>query len=54
MVVVIKKGMKRKEIEKLLSKLPKRKGLDAKKYSGILKSRIDPLEYQRQMRNEWR
>ena len=55
MVTVIKKGTPIEKMKKLMneafSKSPKK---DIRKYAGILKSDIDPLEFQKQMRNEWR
>lgn len=59
MVTVIKKGTPKEEIKKrineIVSKASKR---DIMKYAGKLKMAagdcpIDPLEYQRQMRDEW-
>lgn len=54
MVTIIKKGTPKEEIKKrvneVISKSPKR---DIMKYAGKLKTDIDPLEYQRQMRDEW-
>ncbi len=54
MITVIKKGISIKEMKKLLneafSKVPEK---NIRKYAGILKTDIDPLEYQKQMRNEW-
>ena len=54
MVTVIKKGTPKDEIKKqideVVSKAPKK---DIRKYAGKLKMDIDPLEYQKQMRNEW-
>jgi hypothetical protein len=44
------------EIEKLLavSQLSEAKKIvDLSKYAGIMKLSIDPLEYQRQIRDEW-
>lgn len=41
----------RKKLDKAISK--KTKGVDTSKYSGILKSDLDPLEYQKKMRDEW-
>ena len=55
MVTVIKKGTPIEKMKKLMneafSRTPKK---DIRKYAGILKSDIDPLEFQKQMRNEWR
>lgn len=54
MVTIIKKGTPKEEIKKrvdeAISKSPKK---DIMKYAGKLKTDIDPLEYQRQMRDEW-
>lgn len=55
MITVIKKGTPKREITERVNevflKAPKR---DILKYAGTLKSDIDPLEYQRHIRNEWR
>lgn len=54
MVTIIKKGTPKEEIKKrvdeAISKTPKK---DIMKYAGKLKTDIDPLEYQRRMRDEW-
>ncbi|WP_235940978.1 hypothetical protein [Cyclobacterium roseum] len=54
MVTIIKKGTPKEEIKRrvdeVISKSPKR---DITKYAGKLKTGIDPLAYQRQMRDEW-
>ena len=54
MVTVIKKGTPRDEIKKkvneAISKTPKS---DIMKYASKLQTDIDPLEYQKQMRDEW-
>lgn len=54
MVTIIKKGTPKGEIKKrvneVVSKSPKG---DIMKYAGKLQTDIDPLDYQRQMRNEW-
>jgi hypothetical protein len=55
MVTIIKKGTPRDEIKKRIrnafSKSQKR---DISKYAGKLTLKVDPLEYQKQMRNEWK
>ena len=38
-------------MDEAVSKTPKN---DIKKYAGTLKTDIDPLEYQKKMRDEWR
>lgn len=54
MVTIIKKGTPRKEIKKKINNaVYKSRSRDVKKYAGKLKLDIDPIEYQRQMRNEW-
>lgn len=55
MVVVLKKGASREEIEKLRIKpaLKKPAGVDTKKYCGVLKLKEDPLIIQKKMRDEW-
>lgn len=54
MITVIKKGTPKKEIKKrineAISKTPKR---DIPKYAGKLKMDIDPVAYQRQLRDKW-
>lgn len=55
MVLVLKKGASKKEIDvlrKKLGKIPK-KGVDTKKYCGVIKLKEDPLVIQQKMRNEW-
>lgn len=53
MVTVIKKGMPIVKMKKLLkeafSRSPKK---NIRQYAGVLKTDIDPLEYQKMMRNE--
>ncbi len=54
MVTIIKKGTPTKEIKKGINDaVSKSRSRNIKKYAGKLKIDIDPLEYQRQMRNEW-
>jgi len=56
MVLVLKKGASKKEIDSLLKKLvaPNNlSGLDAKKYCGTIKLKEDALAIQKQMRDEW-
>jgi len=54
MVTVIKKGTPKEEIKRqideVVTKAPKR---DIMKYAGKLKMDVNPLEYQKQMRDEW-
>lgn len=55
MVVIIKKSTSKKRLKALLKKAKpaKRKGLDAKKFSGKLKLKEDPLAVQKRLRAEW-
>jgi hypothetical protein len=50
MVLVIKKGASVKEIKKLMGAKKSKKGLNAKKYLGIIKLKEDALEIQKRMR----
>lgn len=55
MVLVLKKDASKKEIDairKKINRLPN-KGVDTKKYCGVIKLKEDPLEIQKKMRNEW-
>lgn len=52
--IVLKKNESiSKQKEKLKRAGKKNKGLDAKKYSGILSVKEDPIEYQKRVRKEW-
>ncbi len=54
MATIIKKGTPIKEIRKRVNKVvAKNRKKDIRKYAGILKADIDPLAYQKQLRNEW-
>ena len=56
MVSVLKSGATRDNMNELLKKLEKRKrlkGVDAKKYCGVLKLKEDALELQKSLRDEW-
>jgi len=56
MVTTIKSGASKEEIDNLLeshSKMKKKKGIDVKKYCGILDLKEDPLELQKKWRDEW-
>jgi hypothetical protein len=54
MVLVLKKGANKKEMESISKKLPKKAGVDTKKYSGLIKLKEDPLDIQKKMRDEWK
>ncbi len=56
MVLMLKKGATKKEIEALEKKLYKEKassGFNADKYNGVLKLKEEPLSIQKKIRNEW-
>jgi hypothetical protein len=55
MVVVIKKGTSKSDAQRLLNKAfsKERKG-KLLKYAGLLKAEIDPFEFQKMMRDEWK
>ena len=57
MVMILKKGSDKKSIELLRSKLvdlkPKRRGIDAYKYCGVITLQGSPVDIQKNMRSEW-
>ncbi len=56
MVLVLKKGASKEEMEAIEKKLYSKKhvkGFNAKKYNGILKLKEDPLAIQKRLRDEW-
>ena len=55
MVIVIEKGASKKAVKELVrrSVRVRGKGFDAKKYSGKLKVKFDPVEMQRSLRDDW-
>jgi len=55
MVTTLKYGSKKDSINKMLDRLSikSRRGVDTKKYSGIIKLKKDPLQIQKELRNEW-
>ena len=55
MAVTIKKGMDKKEMEKKIQEITsKKKVIDLIELAGRLKSEVDPLEFQKSVRNEWK
>ena len=54
MVLVLKKGATKKEMENITKKLQKSLGVNTKKYCGTIKLKEDPLSIQKQMRDEWK
>jgi len=56
MVLVLKKGATKKDIEEIEKNLYKKKsdgGFNAKKYNGILNLEEDSLTIQKNLRDEW-
>ena len=55
MVTTLKYGSHKDSLSKLLDRINKRsrKGVDVRKYAGILKMDSDPLSIQKELRNEW-
>ncbi len=55
MVTTLKYGSKKDSINKMLDRLSirSRRGVDTKKYSGIIKLKKNPLLIQKELRNEW-
>ncbi|UJP63342.1 hypothetical protein [Mongoliitalea daihaiensis] len=54
MVTIIKKGMSKKKAKMLVDEaVNKSQKKDIKRYAGILNTKIDPLEYQKKIRDEW-
>ena len=53
MVTVIKKGTDKEIINRLLKEALKTKGVDTRKYCGVIKLKEDPLVIQKRMRDEW-
>jgi hypothetical protein len=54
MVIVIEQGTTRAKLERLLKKLKRKKGVNTKKYSGVIKLKENPVQIQKQLRDEWR
>lgn len=53
MVLVLKKGASKQQMQSLAKKIKKANGVDTRKYCGVIKLKHDSLEIQKQMRNEW-
>ncbi len=54
MVLVLKNGASKKEMENLSLKMPQKSGVNTKKYCGAIKLKEEPIAIQKQMRDEWR
>jgi hypothetical protein len=53
MILILKKGASKEEMDKIHAKLRSVKGVNTKKYCGVIKLKSDPLSIQKQMRGEW-
>ncbi len=53
MILILKKGASKEEMEKIHAKLHYVNGVNTKKYCGTIKLKTDPLAIQKQMRDEW-
>jgi hypothetical protein len=53
-MTILKDKEKKKEVNAILKKIQPEKGLDAKKYCGKLSLDMDPLNYQKKSRDEWK
>jgi hypothetical protein len=54
MVTIIKKGTSIEKMKKLLNQAFSKKPVQKKrKYAGLLKTDVDPIAYQKKMRDEW-
>jgi hypothetical protein len=54
MVLVLKKGATKLEIQKIEKKLSSGKRVDISKYFGKITLKEDPLSIQKDLRNEWK
>ena len=53
MVFIIQKGTTRKKLDAFLKNIKEKKGVNAKKYCGVIKLKENPLDIQKKMRDEW-
>ncbi len=53
MVTVIKKGADQNKVVEEIEKALKTKGVDTRKYCGVIKLKEDPLAIQKRLRDEW-
>ena len=54
MVLVLKKGASKKEMDDLTKRLKKSTGVNAKKFCGVITLKTAPLNIQKSFRDEWR
>ena len=56
MVTILKYGSKKEAIKRLLDRLDQQTesvGIDAYKYCGVIDLKIDPMDFQSRLRDEW-
>jgi hypothetical protein len=53
MILTLKKGASKREMDEIHKKFQMKNGVNTKKYCGTIKLKKDPLVIQQQMRNEW-
>jgi len=53
MATIIKKKSEKKNLSKLFNKALLSKGVDTRKYCGVIKLKRDPLLIQKELRYEW-
>jgi hypothetical protein len=53
MVTVIKKGISKTSIRNLVQKTQLKKGIDARKYCGVINLKENPVDIQKKLRHEW-
>jgi hypothetical protein len=54
MVIVIEQGTTKEKLDVLLKKMKVKKGVNTKKYCGVIKLKENPLVIQKRLRDEWR
>lgn len=53
MVHILKKGATKQDMQDIDKKLQKKTGVNTKKYCGTIHLKQDPLDIQKQLRDEW-
>ncbi len=54
MVLVLKKGASKKEMDDLIKSLKKSTGVNTKKFCGVITLKKNPLHIQKTFRDEWK
>ncbi len=52
-IIVLKTNEKKTAARKIMGRLKLKRGLQAKKYCGKINLQIDPINYQKKVRDEW-